>query len=169
MKRKVFRRTLLSALILSWLVSGCLAQNIMHLHKYGSHRHLVFQQGDNISIVTGGKEISGRLSYIDSARFILDNGEMVMLKKVESVNTERYIPRLISSLGFTAAAFYTPIAVINRSINEEYPILDGTSLTVIGTSAGIGGLFYLFIKHKLRMKNGWRLDIIDIEPGPGSG
>ncbi len=139
------------------------AQDILLLERPGTIKNIKYYNGDNIrlGIFGGDSIISGEITRINDSGFIINTQFEVQLNQICTVYKLRKFFRFSEELFFKAGIPYIILTATNRTINNEYPILD-KEVALISGSLVLAGMGSALIKYrKCRIDNTrWRLIIL---------
>lgn len=164
-----FIRYLFTAVMLSSLVfivtPEIQAQNyLLLLKKKGSPKNHKFRLGSDISLRSSirDRKISGTIHLITDTTIIVNFNTEVNIKDISNVYRDRYFFKLFSSVLFIAGGGYFLLDGLNRTINQQYPIITQNTLIVTGSLIGVGFAFKLMDTRKYRIGKNWELQLLDL-------
>ncbi len=139
------------------------AQQYIYLVKKGNTPYKRLGISDPIRIKTyeGGKWIEGRISNISTKSITLGR----VSYPISEIEAMRTYSSLMKTGGYTLGVggiFFTGIALFNRAINEDRPLLYPGQIITGGALVGTGYLLYLFSRKTYKVENGWQFKVIDL-------
>lgn len=151
--------TLILFLALSIAVN---AQKILLLEKPGTVKNIKYRVGDQIYIKTKDKlKFSGTINIITDSSIIVNYDVEILIKDITIVFQEMWFISLFSRVAYISGAGYLILDAFNRTINNEYPIIDKSSF-IIGASLIGGGLLMKANSYKrCKINKPWRFKVLD--------
>ena len=138
------------------------AQMILLLEKPGTVKNIKYRAGDQIYIKTKDElKFSGTINIITDSSIIVNYDVEILIKDITIVFQEMWFISLFSRVAYISGAGYLILDAFNRTINNEYPIIDKSSF-VIGTSLIGGGLLMKANSYKrCKINKPWRFKVLD--------
>lgn len=140
------------------------AQQYLYLVKKGNTPYKRLGISDPIKIRTAedGDWISGRISAI-SAESITVGKLTYAFAEIDAMRTYN---SLLRSGGYTLAiggVMFPGIALFNRAVNGDTPLLYPGQIITGGILIGSGFVMYLFSRKTYEKEDGWQFKVIDLE------
>ena len=143
-------------------ISNVSSQNIFLLEKPGKIKNYKYYVGDEIIIeLKKDSLIQGKISNIEDFVLIINNFYKVNIKDISAVYRKRYGFTKLYELFLKAGIPYFIIVSINRTINNEYPVVDKSTIIISGSLIIAGIISKLLIKKKYEIDNKkWRVNML---------
>ncbi len=152
----------LFALVL--IVHSVDAQRILLLEKPGKFKNFKYFVGNEIVLKTypDGLKQKGTIHEITDTSIVINFDNEIMLEDIQMVLKRRWGFNILSKATRIAGAGYFLLDVINRTINNDSPIVQQNTLAI---SAGLVAFSYALVPlHNRRMKQGekWRIKVLNM-------
>jgi hypothetical protein len=155
----------ISSILFLFMYQTVDAQKVLLLQKPGTTKRFLYKVGDQISIRIGEPAftVSGQITYIDDSVCTVNKDYTFQISKVQEVIRTRHFLHNSWRKLFLASALYAGGSMINRSLNNEEPLIDSTIPIVSGSFIVLGTTAYLLRYRHLKMENGWVLKVLDFD------
>lgn len=164
MNRDIYRCLIAISILL--LVYQGMGQRVLIVEKTGRFRHYSYEVGDQIALETRTNEVMVRgpvTSILDTA-LIVDGEWEIGFSEIESIRRKRGFFVFLQEVFLKGGIPFIFIVGINRAINHEYPVLDGTAIYVGGGLILAGVAVSPLKTRKIDMTNGrWNLKALDYD------
>lgn len=159
------RSFLISSIVFLLFCQAADAQKVLLLQKPGKTNWFMYNIGDQISVRMGEPEfvVSGKITMIDDSSCMLNYNNPFQLSKVKEVTRTRHFLNGAWRTFYAATVVYFGGSILNRSINNESPVIDNTVPIVCGSLAVLGTTAFLFRNHHCKIKDGWKLKVLDFD------
>jgi hypothetical protein len=139
------------------------AQPNLILTKPGKPHHYFYQVGDKITYKerSTGEKFSGMIISLNDSTLELAHAPRVKISDISVIYRTRHFFAQAAGAGIVILGIYLPISIINRAIKDEHPIVNEDILIVNGTMLAISGISLLFVTHKIRIGDPWKLQVLD--------
>lgn len=142
------------------------SQKFLEYRKNRRYEKIRFYQGDLMQLkLTNGQKINGVIDQIQEKFFLL-NGKKIFPDSVKIIIvTKKYsLLNTASKFLMTGGLAYFPMVTLNRSINDDRPVLSETAAVISGGMI-LGSLLAKYLtKRRFRVKAKRPLKIIDYRP-----
>jgi len=129
--------------------------------KYKNYKYFV---GDDIIVKTApyDEKHQGTLHEITDTSILINFDNEIMLEDINMVLRPRWGISLLSKITRIAGAGYFVLDVVNRSINNQSPVVDQTTAIISASMIAFG--YALVPLQKKRMKRGdkWRIKVLNM-------
>ena len=156
---------LIWTILLVLLIQTVDAQKVILLQKPGYTKRFLYTAGDKIIVRLGDPEfgVSGEITFIDDSSCTINQNYTFQLSKVREVTIKRPFLSSAWRMMFLAGGVYAAGSMFNHAINGEKPLIDNTVPVVSGSFIALGITSYLMRNKHCKMKNGWRLKVLDYD------
>ena len=140
------------------------AQNILLIEKPGKFKNYKYFVGDDIVVKTLPYNIryEGTIHEITDSSILLNFENEIMIDDIVMVMKRRWGWSLMSKVTRIAGAGYFVLDVTNRTINNQSPIVDESTIMI---SSGLVVFSYALLPiHFKRMRRGekWRIKVLNM-------
>nr|NQU89312.1 hypothetical protein [Bacteroidota bacterium] len=158
-------RSAITTLLLLLFITPLFPQQYLVLEKTGTVKNFKYKTGDKISIglKESGFVLSGTISNIMDSAFVLDTYTEIKFREIRYVYRPQGFFRTLSGFFLTGGIAYFLISGVNRTFNNEYPVVEKSMLIVGGTMVGAGIALKPFKTRKFDLTQKWRLKTLDFE------
>jgi len=151
-------------LLLGLLAHGTTAQRVLLVEKPGKFKNYKFFVGDDIvlKIAPYGEKHEGTIHEISDTSLLINFDNEIMIEDIQMILRPRWGMNILSKVTRIAGAGYFILDVVNRSINNQAPVVDENTLMI---SAGLVAFSYALVPfHDKRMKSGekWRVKVLNM-------
>jgi hypothetical protein len=155
----------ISAILFLFTYQTVDAQKVLLVQKPGTTTRFLYKVGDQISVRIGEPAftVSGQITYIDDSVCTVNKDYTFHISKVLTVIRTRHFLHNSWRKLFLASALYAGGSMINRSLNDEKPLIDNTIPIVSGSFIVLGTTAYLLRYRHLKMEDGWNLKVLDFD------
>lgn len=138
-------------------------QNILVLEKSGGKHSYMYSEGDKIELtIDNNIVVKGRISFLDDSLVRINKSEYFHINRIVSITRYRRGFSIMYQLFMYSGIPYLAIVSLNRSLNNEYPIVEESTMIISGSLITAGLISSLFIKRKYEIDNRkWRLKMLD--------
>ncbi|MFN2422565.1 MAG: hypothetical protein ABR572_02205 [Cryomorphaceae bacterium] len=152
--------------ILLPLVCEAQMQPFLLLEKPGTKKRIRYYTGDDISFKLEDQPNfnEGHISGFRGSLFYVGQGTPILLKDVEAVADRSKVPgvrKWSKGVLLVVPSFFVFSAANNYFNTGRRPIVDPEVWVLAGVFAAIGGSGMLYNGRKYRLKNRWRLIVVD--------
>ena len=157
-------KTLFTILILCLLASGVFAQRVLLVEKPGKFKNYKYFVGDEIvlKVAPYGEKHDGIIHEVTDTSLLINFDNEIMLDEIQMILRPRWGLNILSKVTRIAGAGYFILDVVNRSINNQSPVVNENTLMI---SAGLVAFSYALVPfHDKRMKRGdkWRIKVLNL-------
>ncbi|MEE4256041.1 MAG: hypothetical protein V2I47_03305 [Bacteroidales bacterium] len=157
-------KTLFITLVLCLLVSDVFAQRVLLVEKPGKFKNYKYFVGDEIvlKIAPYGEKLEGILHEVTDTSLLINFDNEIMLDDIQVILRPRWGMNILSKVTRIAGAGYFVLDVVNRTINNQSPVVDKNTLMI---SAGLVAFSYALVPfHDKRLKRGekWRIKVLNM-------
>lgn len=141
------------------------AQKILLLEKPGTVKNLKFEKGDRFILMKKGdsKKLDGTITRLLDTSLVIDYQYNINFSEIKKVYKVRGLAGFMTEIGLKGGLGFFFIDLTNRTIQQEYPLLNPLSLKITGGFLATALIFRL-IRHKPHtLGPDWRLRIIDLD------
>jgi len=140
------------------------AQRILLIEKPGKFKNYKYFVGDDIMVKTlpYDQKHQGRIHEITDTSILINFDNEIMLEDIQMVLRKRKGLGLLSKVTRIAGAGYFILDVVNRTINNDSPIVHENTLMI---SAGLVAFSYALVPlHNKHLKRGekWRIKVLNM-------
>ncbi len=153
--------------IITFLVVICVcslsAQQHLLLKKPGKIKYYIYQPGSEIIFKTikGKSKVIGLIYDITDSSIIINGTNEVLLDQIQKIYRERGMVRVTQYATRIAGVGYFALDVVNRTLNNEYPIVHKSTLITSASMVGFSYLLYPFRKKSCIINKPWILQVLD--------
>ena len=157
-------KILFFTLFLFLLAPDVIAQRILLVEKPGRFKNYKYFVGDDIALKVApfNEKHEGIIYEITDTSLLINFDDEIMLDDIQMILRPRWGLTLLSKVTRIAGAGYFILDVVNRSINNQSPIVDDNTLMI---SAGLVAFSYALVPlHNKRIKKGekWRVRVLNM-------
>jgi hypothetical protein len=157
-------KTLFITLVVFMLASDAWAQRILLVEKPGKFRNFKYFVGDDIvlKIAPYGEKHEGIIHEVTDSSLLINFDDEIMLDDIQMILRPRWGMNILSKVTRIAGAGYFILDVVNRSINNQSPVVEENTLII---SAGLVAFSYALVPfHDKRIKKGekWRIKVLNM-------
>jgi len=157
-------KTLFIILILCLPASGVFAQRVLLVEKPGKFKNYKYFVGDEIvmKVAPYGEKHEGIIHEVTDTSLLINFDNEIMLDEIQMILRPRWGLNILSKVTRIAGAGYFILDVVNRSINNQSPVVNENTLMI---SAGLVAFSYALVPfHDKRMKRGdkWRIKVLNL-------
>ena len=157
-------KILIFLLLLSFVGPELIAQRVLLVEKPGRFKNYKYFVGDDIivKIAPYGEKHEGTIHEVTDTSLLINFDNEIMIDDIEMILRPRWGFNLLSKVTRIAGAGYFVLDVVNRSINNQSPVVDQNTLMI---SAGLVAFSYALVPfHDKRIKKGekWRIKVLNM-------
>lgn len=156
-------------LMIMMLILGAMqtdAQQYLVLQKKGKLKNFKYETGSKISLKTrrGNFNIEGRLTQIGDTSIVIDHSIEIGVTNIVAIyRSSGFLNRLSTLFFIQGGIAYFLIDGTNRAINQEYPVIDESTLLISGTMIATGFALRPFITRKFDIPEKWEIKILNFD------